>query len=267
MSRSDGGRGRESPIAAEHPMRLADDPSVQDDGKTRAVKMLRVAPDPELIESSIRLRHFITDWLGAQRKFVSGIPHRLRDLTAIQPHDLRMSYTGVLGDASCTCRLYDGAASITLSADMLKLSFKNVPPAARETVFKVIHIGLEFLASEFSENEVAWLSLNTSQDVRASGDEIKAYLKQFEYEGAVAVAEQEQGTTYLPSVRVTLKFDGRWLLHRLVEETMPNADGLFISTSYYVPDSGLEAFDGLEQTIARLCEMADRAVGLNRGSE
>ena len=258
MSRPAGGRDREGAgkTVIEHPMRL------------ETALPLRVTPGQELIESSIRLRHFITDWPTAQQKFASGITQRLRDLTVIQPHDLSMSYTGGLGDASCTCRLYGGAASITLHADMLKLSFTNVVPSVYETVFKVIRLGMEFLASEFSENGVAWLSLNTSQDVRASDDEIDAYLKQFEYEGAVAVAEQEHGATYHPSVRVTLKhLERRWLLHRLVEETTPHDGGLHVSTSYYVPESELEAFGGLEQTVARLREMADRAVGLNRGSE
>ena len=164
-----------------------------------------------------------------------------------------MSYTGVLGNASCTCKLFGGAASIVLSADMLKLSFTNVPPAAYETVFEVISRGRDFLKAEFPENRLAWFALNTSQDVRASGAEIDAYLEQFTHQGAVAVTKQEPEVTYRPSVRVTLKRrDPSWHLHRLVEEGMSNAgDALFITTSLYVSEiAGFDAHGGLERTVA-----------------
>ena len=118
------------------------------------MKILRVTPNPEQIELRIKLRHFITDWPSAQQKFVAGITRRLHDLTAIQPHDLNMSYGNSLGDASCTCRLFGGAASIVLNADTLKLSFENVTRAAYKVVFQAIRRGWEFLASEFPKTEL-----------------------------------------------------------------------------------------------------------------
>lgn len=231
------------------------------------MKILRVTPDPEQIELSIKLRHFITDWPSAQHKFVAGITRRLRDLTAIQPDDLNMSCGNSLGDASCTCRLFGGAASIVLDADTLKLSFVNVTRAAYEVVFEAIRRGWEFLASEFPENGVAWFSLHSSQDVAASDDAaVDTYLGQFAHEGAVAIAEQEAGIRYRPSIRVTLEeHDRHWQLHRSVEESTSLANGLFVTTSIYMPESELEALGGLEQAVARLHKMADRAVGLHRG--
>ena len=185
------------------------------------MKTLRVKPDPERIELSIKLRHFITDWTSAQRRFVAGITRRLHDLTAIQPHDFNMSDANSLGDASCTCRLFGGAASIVLSADTLKLSFANVTRPAYEVVFKAIRRGWDFLASEFPENGVAWFSLHSSQDVAASDDAaVDTYLRQFAHEGAIAITEQEPGIRYRPSIRVTFKeHDRHWQLHRSVEES------------------------------------------------
>ena len=231
------------------------------------MRILRVTPDAEQIELSIKLRHFITDWPSAQHKFVAGITRRLYDLSAIQPHDLNMSYANSLGDASCTCRLFGGAASIVLNADTLKLSFTNVTRAAYKVVFEAIRRGWEFLASEFPENGVAWFSLHSSQDVAASDDAaVDIYLGQFTHEGAAAIAEQEPGIRYRPSIRVTLKKQDRhWQLHRIVEESASLANGLFVTTSIYMPESELEAFGGLEQAVARLHDMADRAVGLHRG--
>ena len=231
------------------------------------MKILRVTPNPEQIELRIKLRHFITDWPSAQQKFVAGITRRLHDLTAIQPHDLNMSYGNSLGDASCTCRLFGGAASIVLNADTLKLSFENVTRAAYKVVFQAIRRGWEFLASEFPENGVAWFSLHSSQDVAASdAAAVDTYLAQFAHEGAVAVAQQEAGLRYRPSIRVTLKeHDRHWQLHRSVEESTSLANGLFVTTTIYMPGSELEALGGLEQAVARLHEVADRAVGLHRG--
>ena len=231
------------------------------------MKILRVRPNPEQIELSIKLQHFITDWPSAQQKFVAGITRRLHDLTAIQPHDLNMSYGSSLGDASCTCQLFGGAASIVLTADTLKLSFANVTRPASEVVFKAIRRGWEFLATEFPENGIAWFSLHSSQDVAASDDAtVDTYLGQFAHEGAAATAEQEAGIRYRPSIRVTFKeHDRHWQLHRSVEESTSLANELFVTTSIYMPESELEALGGLEQAVARLHEMADRAVGLHRG--
>ena len=231
------------------------------------MKILRVTPNRERIELTIKLRHFITDWPSAQQKFVAGITGRLHDLTAIQPHDLNMSYGNSLGDASCTCRLFGDAATIVLNADTLKLTFADVTRAAYEVVFEVIRRACEFLASEFPENGVAWFSLYSSQDVAASDDAaVDMYLGQFAHEGAVAIAEQEAGIRYRPSIRVTLKEQDRhWQLHRSVEESTSLPTGLFITTSVYMPDSALDALGGLEQAVTRLHEMADRAVGLHRG--
>lgn len=230
------------------------------------MKTLRVAPEPEQIELSIKLRHFITDWLSAQRKFVAGVPYRLHELTAIQPQDISTSYANSLGDASCTCRLFGGAGSIVLNADTLNLSFANVTRPAYEVVFEAIRRGWEFLASEFPDNGVAWFSLHSSQDVATSDDAaVDTYLGQFAHEGAVAVTEQEPGIRYRPSIRVTFKeHDRRWQLHRSVEESTSLAKGLFVTTSIYMPESELEAFGGLEQAVARLHAMADQAVGLHR---
>ncbi|MCY4029883.1 MAG: hypothetical protein OXH75_26650 [Acidobacteria bacterium] len=231
------------------------------------MKTLRVTPDPEQIELSITLRHFITDWPSAQGKFVAGITRRLRDLTVIQPHDLKVSYANSLGDASCTCRLFGGAASIVLNADSLKLSFANVTPRAYEVVFAAIQRSWEFLASDFPEHGIAWFSLHSSQDVAASDDAaVDTYLEQFAHDGAVAVAEQEAGIRYRPSIRVTFKeHDRHWQLHRSVEESTTLAKGLFVTTSIYMPESELEAFGGLQEAVARLHAIADSAVGLLRG--
>ena len=178
-----------------------------------------------------------------------------------------MSYANSLGDASCSCRLFGGAASIVLNADTLKLSFTNVTRAAYKVVFGTIGRGWEFLASEFPENGVAWFSLHSSQDVAASDDAaVGAYLEQFAHEGAAAIAEQEPGLRYRPSIRVTLKEQDRhWQLQRLVEESASLANGLFVTTSIYMPESELKAFGDLEQAVARLHDMADRTVGLHRG--
>ncbi len=231
------------------------------------MKSLRVTPEPEQIELSIKLRHFITDWPSAQHRFVAGITRRLHDLTAIQPHDLSMSYGNSLGDASCTCRLFGGAASVVLNADTLKLSFANVTRPAYEVIFEAVRRGWEFVTAEFPENGVAWFSLHSSQDVTASDDAaVDTYLGQFAHEGALAVAEQEAGIRYRPSIRVTFKeHDRHWQLHRSVEESTSLENGLFVTTSIYVPESELEALGGLEQAVARLHEMADRAIGLHRG--
>ena len=231
------------------------------------MQSLRVTPEPEQIELSIKLRHFITDWPSAQHRFVAGITRRLHDLTAIQPHDLDMSYGNSLGDASCTCRLFGGAASVVLNADTLKLSFSNVTRPAYEVVFEVVRRGWEFVTAEFPENGVAWFSLHSSQHVAASDDAaVDTYLGQFAHEGALSIAEQEEGIRYRPSIRVTLKeHDRHWQLHRSVEESTSLANGLFVTTSIYMPEPELEALGGFEQAVDRLHEMADRAVGLHRG--
>ena len=65
---------------------------------------------------------------------------------------------------------------------------------------------------------------------------------------------------------MTLKeHDRHWQLHRSVEESTSLANGLFVTTTIYMPGSELEALGGLEQAVARLHEVADRAVGLHRG--
>ena len=231
------------------------------------MRILRVTPDTEQIEFRIKLRQFITDWPSAQQKFVAGITRRLYDLSAIQPHDLSMSYANSLGDAACTCRLFGGAANIVLTADTLKFSFRNVTRDAYKVVFEAIRRVWEFLASEFPENGVAWFSLHSTHDVAASDDaSVDTYLAQFAHERAVAVAEQEPAVGYRPSIRVTLKAqDAHWQLHRSVEESTSVANRLFVTTSIFMLESDLEAFGGLEQAVSRFHDMADRAVGLDRG--
>ena len=230
------------------------------------MRILQVAPSAEQIELSIKLRHFITDWPAAQRKFVAGITRRLHVLSAIQPHDLSMNYASSLGDAACACRLFKGAGNIVLNADTLKLSFADVLRPAYEVVFKTIRHGWEFVASEFPENGIDWFALHSSQDVAATDDAaVDAYLEQFAHEGAAGIAEQEPRITYRPSIRVTFKEpDRHWQLHRSVEESSSLANGLFVTTTIYMPESELEAFGGLEEAVARLHDMADRAVGLRR---
>ena len=134
------------------------------------MRILQVPPSAEQIELSIKLRHFITDWPAAQRKFVAGITRRLHVLSAIQPHDLSMNYASSLGDAACACRLFKGAGNIVLNADTLKLSFADVLRPAYEVVFKTIRHGWEFVASEFPENGIDWFALHSSQDVAATDD-------------------------------------------------------------------------------------------------
>ena len=71
---------------------------------------------------------------------------------------------------------------------------------------------------------------------------------------------------YRPSICVTLTEQGRhWELRRSVEQSASTAGGLFVTTSVFIPESEVEAFGGLEQVVARLYGMADRAVGLHRG--
>ena len=231
------------------------------------MRTLRVTPHAEQIELRVRLRRFITDWRSAQEKFVAGVTRRLYDMSAIRPHDLSVSYTNSLGDASCTCRLFEGAASIVLHADTLKFSFANVTRDAYQVVFEVIRRGWEFLAAEFPENGIAWFSLNSSQDVAAPDDApVDTYLSQFAHEGAVAIAALEPGIKYQPSIRVTLtERERHWQLHRSVEESTSLDNGLFVTTTIFMPESEIEAFGGLDQVVARLHEMADRAVGLDRG--
>ena len=230
------------------------------------MKTLPVTPEPEQIELSIKLRYFITDWPSAQRKFVAGVPHRLHELTALQPQDVSMSYANSLRDASCTCRLFGGAGSISLNADTLNLSFANVKRPAYEVVFETIRRGWEFLTSELPENGVSWFSLHSSQDVTASDDAaVDTYLGQFAHEGAVAITKHEPGIRYRPSIRVTFKeHDQHWQLQRSVEESATLGKRLFVTTNIYMPESQLEGFGGLEQAVARLHAMADRAVGLQR---
>ena len=230
------------------------------------MRALQVAASAEQIELSIKLRHFVTDWPAAQRKFVAGITRRLHVLSAIQLHDLSMNYASSLGDAACACRLFKGAGNIVLNADTLKLSFTDVWRPAHEVVFKTIRHGWEFLASEFPENGINWFALHSSQHVPAADDAaVEAYLAQFAHEGAAGIAEQEPGITYWPSMRVTFKDPDRdWELHRSVEESSSLANGLFVTTTIYMPESELEPFGGLEEAVRRLHDIADRAVGLRR---
>ena len=235
---------------------LPDGASILAPGGRDSMRTLRVTPHAEQIEL--------------------GVTRRLYDFSAIGPQDLSVNHANSLGDASCTCRLFGGVASVVLHADTLKLSFANVTRDAYGVVFEAIRQCSEFLATEFPENGVAWLSLHSSQDVAASdGAPVDTYLSQFAHEGAVAqpqnrnresAAEQEPGIMYRPSICVTLTEQGRhWELRRSVEQSASTAGGLFVTTSVFIPESEVEAFGGLEQVVARLYGMADRAVGLHRG--
>ena len=227
---------------------------------------LRVTPGREQIELSIQLQPFITDWPSAQQKFSAEIPRRIYDLTRIQPRDINMTYGNSLGDASCGCRLFEGSGNIVLNADTLKLSFANVTRDAYKVVFETIRRAREFLASEFPENRVLWFSLHSSQNVAVSDNAaIDTYLKQFAHEGAVEIVQREARIRYRPSIRVTLEgHDQHWQLHRAVEESRSPGNGLFVTTSIYIPETELTAFSGFEEGIAHLHELADRAVGLQR---
>ena len=227
---------------------------------------LQIALESEQIEFNIRLRHFITDWASAQRKFLAGITRRLHDLTAIQPHDLNTHHTNSLGDASCSCRLFAGSASIVLNADTLKLNFTNVTQPAYEVIFKTVRRGWEFLTTEFPENGVSWFSIHSSQDVLPADDTtVDIYLEQFAHKDALAIAQKDARIVYRPSIRVTLKeHDGGWQLHRSVEESTSRANGLFVTTSMYIDNEVVETFGDFEQPVAQLHEIADQAVGLNR---
>ncbi len=227
---------------------------------------LRISPEPEQIEFSIKTRSLITDWLSAQRKFTAGMARRFAELSPVQPHDLDLNHANSLGDVSCSCRLFRGAASIVLKADTLRLNFENVPSTAYGVVFKTIREGWEWLMSEFPDTGVAWSSLQSNQNVIAPDNAVvDRYLDQFSCDSAMAIAEKEPGIRYRPSIRVTLKDqDGHWELHRSVEELRTVPNGLFITTSLYLPETDFQSLTGWE-AVARLYDMADRAVGLDRG--
>ena len=231
--------------------------------------ILPVTPHPERIEIDVRLHPFITDWQHAQEKFLSGITAGLRDLSAINPYDLSVTSSDSLGGVSCTCRIFGGAASITLVADALKLSFANVGRSAYPTVFDTIRRSWDLMASDFGGHELAWLSLHSRQDMKAADSEsIDTYLDRFAPQDTIGAMKHEPEISCQPSASITLSERKRfWKLHRSVEKSASSSDKLFVTTSIFMPATEITAFGSLEKLVERLHDIADRAVGLRREGE
>ena len=235
-------------------------------GASDAVDFLPITPHPEQIDLEVKLRPFITDWQYAQQHFLVGITARLADLCQIRPNDLSVNSSTSLGGVSCICRIFGGAASITLAADALKLSFANVRPDAYPVVFDTIRRSSDLMHSDFADHELAWFSLYSTQDmVVASANSIDAYLHRFAQRETIAALENEPGITYQPSPRITLAERGRfWKLHRSVEKSTLSSDKLFVTTSIFMPITEITTFGSLEKLVQKLYAIADRAVGLRR---
>ena len=180
--------------------------------------------------------------------------------------DWSVTNSAVVGDQSCRGRLFNGAASITLRPDELKLDCNNVAPDAYPVVFETLRRALSLMDADFSQHPYDFCSVTCNQHADVSGPEsADAYLAQYSYPHTLTVLEGLEHVTYEPSLRILLPWDnGEIRLQRTIEKSAVTPGALFVSTSILF-SKGMIASSGapeIMQSFQDACRYADQAIGL-----
>ncbi len=226
---------------------------------------LPVRSHDKQLEFSVALTPFIADWAGASQKFISGLAERFD--TIVLAEDFNVNLSNSLGDMSCRCRLFGGACLITLTPNELRLTFKNVSYAAYPAVFSTMRSTLGWLASDFGSHKQDTLYFRCNEHVHSDDEQsVDEYLNQFAHDKILEALESEAAVSYQPSIRIALIGTKKnWSLQRLVEKSLQFNDELFVSTNVSILLRDAEDTDNLDRIISGLSDVADKAVGLNRG--
>lgn len=237
------------------------------------MKTLKVLTNNAELDVSFKLARFITDWPIAQTKFITGMAERLRGSQPVLPRDFTMTSSTSLGEARCQLSLFQGACSVVLEAEALKLSFRHATRNYYPTLFGVINLCAEWLVSDLDDHGLEWMFFNSREHVQASiedgiGD-VETYLDQFALKDVAATMQTKSGVRYAPAARITLSDEsGHWVLRRTVEksEWITNG-GLFVDTSVHFLSPNLTRFKDTMTILSDLDGLADEAIALQYESQ
>ena len=228
------------------------------------MRVLHVYHNDATVQVAVGLSRFITDWPGAQQKFIGGLADVFRDWLPIGPGSFSVTPALSLDELRCRCQLFGGACSVVLAADALSLTFSNVKQRGQPEVVETVRRSLDWLGTALGENGRDWMSFNTSAHMRAAdGATVDAYLGQFVHGGVHSVMKSEPDARYLPSTHVVCSDEhGRWTLRRVVEKSLSLDNGVFVETRIDIRSPDPAGFDDHVDLLARLDGLADRVVGL-----
>lgn len=215
---------------------------------------------------SLPLGPLIADWRAATPKFIGGLTERMAGYLELRSPDWSVTDSGVLGDRSCQGRLFNGAASITLTPDELKLNFSNVARQAYDVVFETLRRTLHLMDAEFGDHPYDSCNLICVQHADLlDSDSADAYLAQFSYTSTLLVIDKIPQLHYEPSIRVVLPgADGSFRMQRTVEKSAARSGALFVSTGILFSKDMIASGSASEmvQCFEEACHFADRAIGL-----
>ena len=233
------------------------------------MKILKVRLNSGELDVSFKLARFIADWPIAHAKFIAGMAERLRDWQPVLPGDFTMSSATSLGEARCQLRLFQGACSVILEAEGLKLSFRHAARNDYPTIIEVISRSSEWLASDLGDHGRDWALFNVREHVQALNeggiDEAEIYLNQFAFKDVASTVRSKVGVCYAPSARVILSDQsGLWVLRRTVEKSEWISDGgLFVETNIHLLSPELATYGDVTGFLSDLDGFADEATGLH----
>ena len=221
---------------------------------------------PQDLGFSLPLRPLIADWETATPKFISGLTARLQGFTDLRSADWEVTDSGVLRDRACRCRLFGGAATITLRPDEITLDFSNVVRQAHAVIFEILGRTLDLMNTEFPDHPYDSCNLTCTQhaDV-SSSDSADSYLSQFSYAGTSLTIANSPQLQYEPSIRIVLSSDdGMYRTQRVVEKSGARDGALFVFTSLLLDRRMTSSHDTTQMTqfFDEACERADQAIGL-----
>lgn len=227
---------------------------------------LVVRRSPADFSFNLPFRPLISDWRAATPKFISGLTERLEGFPELRSPDWEVTDSGVVQDRSCRCRLFAGAATITLKSDETTLNFSNVARQAHEVVFEIARRTLGLMDSEFAGHPYDSCNLICTQHADALDPEaVDAYLAQFSYPGTLLALEGFSQVTYEPSLRVVLPgVDRDFKLQRTIERSAARLGALFVSTGILLSKEMVASATAPEmaQFFEEACHCADQAIAL-----
>lgn len=225
--------------------------------------LLRSAQD---LDFSLPFRPLIADWRTTAPRFISGMTERLQGFPELRAPDWDLTDSGVLQDRSCRCRLFGGAATITLRSDEVTLRFSNVARQAHEVIFEILRRTLDLMESEFMDHPYDSCNLTCTQHAEISRPEsADSYLSQFSYAGTLLAIEKKPQLQYEPSIRIVLPAaDRSFRVQRVVEKSAERSGALFVLTSFLLDKQVISSRSAVEMVrfFEEICDYTDHAIGL-----
>ena len=233
--------------------------------KVKHMQILPVRHRTATVYITYDLIRFITDWMSAQQKFISGITQSFHGLRKIRAGDFTLTPAFALRDLRCTCRIFGDAGSLVLRPDALHLEFEDVRTTGDQSlVSEAIRRASGWFVDNLGDQGLDFITFQTLSHMEALNvDGVESYLGQFERpEVGELVKKDDSSVECVPTTRLLLSdSQAGWRLHRVVEKSELIDAGIFVDTRVQIRGSHIELDDQL-QLLSRASTLADRAVGL-----